>query len=35
MIGGIFVIEMGSVDHAAQPLQTVYHDVANVLGRTG
>ena len=29
-----FVIEMGSVDNAAQHLHTVYHDLANVLGRT-
>jgi hypothetical protein len=28
-----FVIEMGSVDSAAQHLHTVYHDLANVLGR--
>ena len=28
-----FVIEMGSVDAAAQHLHTVYHDLANVLGR--
>jgi hypothetical protein len=34
VIGGSFVIEMGSVDPAAQHLHTVYHDVANVLGRT-
>jgi uncharacterized protein DUF3500 len=28
-----FVIEMGSVDAAAQHLHTVYHDLENVLGR--
>jgi len=28
-----FVIEMGSVDPAAQHLHTVYHDLGNVLGR--
>lgn len=35
VIGPGFVIEMGSVDAAAQHLHTVYHDLANVLGRTG
>jgi Protein of unknown function (DUF3500) len=35
VIGGGFVIEMGSVDAAAQHLHTVYHDLGNVLGRTG
>jgi hypothetical protein len=34
VIGDGFVIEMGSVDAAAQHLHTVYHDLANVLGRT-
>jgi hypothetical protein len=34
VIGGSFVIEMGSVDPIAQHLHTIYHDVANVLGRT-
>jgi hypothetical protein len=29
-----FVIEMGSVDPAAQHLHTIYHDLASVLGRT-
>ena len=33
VIGPGFVIEMGSVDPAAQHLHTVYHDLANVLGR--
>jgi hypothetical protein len=33
VIGPEFVIEMGSVDAAAQHLHTVYHDLANVLGR--
>ena len=28
-----FVIEMGSVDPAAQHLHTIYHDLSNVLGR--
>ena len=28
-----FVIEMGSVDAAAQHLHTIYHDLGNVLGR--
>ncbi len=35
VVGNGFVIEMGSVDPAAQHLHTVYHDLANVLGRTG
>jgi uncharacterized protein DUF3500 len=35
VIGQGFVIEMGSVDAAAQHLHTIYHDLANVLGRTG
>ena len=30
-----FVIEMASVDPEAQHLHTVYHDLGNVLGRTG
>jgi hypothetical protein len=34
VIGDGFVIEMGSVDAEAQHLHTIYHDVANVLGRT-
>jgi uncharacterized protein DUF3500 len=34
VIGDGFVIEMGSVDGAAQHLHTVYVDLANVLGRT-
>jgi hypothetical protein len=29
-----FVIEMGSVDPAAQHLHTIYHDLASVLGRS-
>jgi hypothetical protein len=29
-----FVIELGSVDAAAQHLHTIYHDLATVLGRT-
>ena len=33
MIGKGFVIELGSVDPAAQHLHTIYHDLANVLGR--
>jgi hypothetical protein len=33
-IGDGFVIELGSVDPAAQHLHTIYHDLANVLGRT-
>jgi Protein of unknown function (DUF3500) len=35
VIGDGFVIEMGSVDAAAQHLHTIYHDLGNVLGRTG
>jgi len=35
LIGDGFVIEFGSVDPAAQHLHTIYHDLANVLGRTG
>jgi hypothetical protein len=35
VIAATFVIEMGSVDAAAQHLHTVYHDLGNVLGRTG
>ena len=34
VIGDGFVIELGSVDAAAQHLHTVYVDLANVLGRT-
>jgi hypothetical protein len=34
LIGDGFVIEMGSVDAAAQHLHTIYHDLENVLGRT-
>ena len=34
LIGDGFVIELGSVDAAAQHLHTIYHDLANVLGRT-
>jgi hypothetical protein len=34
VIGGGFVIELGSVDPAAQHLHTIYHDLGNVLGRT-
>ncbi len=34
VIGDGFVIEMGSVDAAAQHLHTIYHDLASVLGRT-
>jgi hypothetical protein len=33
VIGPTFVIEMGSVDPAAQHLHTIYHDLGNVLGR--
>jgi hypothetical protein len=33
VIGSSFVIEMGSVDPAAQHLHTIYHDLGNVLGR--
>jgi hypothetical protein len=35
VIGSSFVIELGSVDPAAQHLHTIYHDLANVLGRAG
>lgn len=35
VIGDGFVIEMGSVDAAAQHLHTIYNDLGNVLGRTG
>jgi hypothetical protein len=35
VIGSSFVIELGSVDPAAQHIHTVYHDLGNVLGRTG
>ena len=35
VIGRGFVIELGSVDPAAQHLHTIYHDLGNVLGRTG
>lgn len=35
VIGPTFVIELGSVDPAAQHLHTIYHDLGNVLGRTG
>ena len=35
VIGDGFVIEMASVDEAAQHLHTIYNDLANVLGRTG
>lgn len=35
VIGDGFVIEMGSVDGAAQHLHTIYNDLGNVLGRTG
>jgi hypothetical protein len=34
VIGDGFVIEMGSVDPDALHLHTIYHDLANVLGRT-
>jgi hypothetical protein len=34
VIGDGFVIEMGSVDAAAQHLHTIYHDLASVLGRS-
>lgn len=34
LIGDSFVIELGSVDPAAQHLHTIYHDLDNVLGRT-
>jgi hypothetical protein len=35
VIGDGFVIELGSVDGAAQHLHTIYHDLGNVLGRVG
>ena len=35
LIGDGFVIEMGSVDDAAQHLHTIYNDLGNVLGRAG
>jgi uncharacterized protein DUF3500 len=35
VVGPSFVIELGSVDPAAQHLHTIYHDLGNVLGRTG
>ncbi len=35
VIGSSFVIELGSVDPAAQHIHTVYHDLGNVLGRIG
>ena len=35
VIGDAFAIEMASVDAEAQHLHTIYHDLANVLGRTG
>jgi hypothetical protein len=35
VIGDGFVIEMASVDAEAQHLHTVYHDLGNVLGRSG
>jgi len=34
VIGDGFVIELGSVDPAAQHLHTIYHDLGNVLGRS-
>lgn len=34
LIGDGFVIELGSVDAAAQHLHTIYNDLENVLGRT-
>ena len=34
IIADSFVIEMASVDPEAQHLHTIYHDLANVLGRT-
>ena len=34
VIGDAFVIEMGSVDGAAQHLHTIYHDLDNLLGRS-
>jgi hypothetical protein len=35
IIGDGFVIEMASVDPEAQHLHTIYHDLGNVLGRSG
>jgi hypothetical protein len=35
VIGDSFVIEMASVDAEAQHLHTIYHDLSNLLGRTG
>ena len=35
LVGDGFVIELGSVDAAAQHLHTIYHDLENVLGRVG
>jgi hypothetical protein len=35
VIGDNFVVEMFSVDPEAQHLHTIYHDLANVLGRVG
>lgn len=35
VIGDSFVIELASVDPAAQHLHTIYHDTDNVLGRRG
>ena len=35
VIGDGFVIELGSVDPAAQHLLPLYHDLGNTLGRTG
>ncbi|MGE3245810.1 MAG: DUF3500 domain-containing protein [Beijerinckiaceae bacterium] len=35
IIADAFVIELGSVDPAALHLHTIYHDLGNVLGRTG
>jgi uncharacterized protein DUF3500 len=35
VVGDGFVIELGSVDPAAQHLHTIYHDLGNVLGRVG
>ena len=35
VIGDGFVIELGSVDAAAQHLHTIYHDLGNVLGHAG
>ncbi len=35
VIGSSFVIELGSVDPAAQHIHTIYHDLGTVLGRVG